>query len=599
MGKTTSITAKLALDTSDYQKGLRKAEEETAAFKRRMDAAAAFTGGGPAIPRAQLDQRMRLEAAGFSPISTGSQVTGLNLRKFQPPPIDRAVLTSQAQWNHLVGTGVSKMAEQAKGFSKLKAASSNAGMGILEVSRALEDAQYGMKGVMNNIPGMVMAFGGTAGLAGAASLVAVSFYALYQSWNYLQESLGNQEPETVAALRQRQLAEALQETKRRSDEAVEAYDRAYGEGLAQRREGALDYLDRELEGQNKVTDATLELARARAAALEGADRMRATAAAESAAEIETLNRTAALTQKKLDIEQDYVAASLERLRVLKEELQLLPKMSRVTVGADGSRQTRIEAQDPAKEDALKRKIAIEEATLASNQARMDELNRSKMEQDHYRSKILPLKEKAAQQQIQNERAKETERTRADSVKTFWRSVEKIAADAKDAALKIARNLKEAEENTRRLKETREDAAVDHLRARGRGAAADRRQRKLTEERRAAQLMEQNPLMSKDEAARIAAQERIDSRRGIRGAPARQYQGLDAFKRGSMPRPDFPALENRAAPSAKSRRVPDQNKAAADPAVDAINRGTDRTVSAITDLKTALTPAVADKIKPAA
>jgi hypothetical protein len=48
------------------------------------------------------------------------------------------------------------------------------GMGVLEVSRAIEDAQYGIRGVLNNIPGMIQSFGGSMGLAGVVSIAAVA-----------------------------------------------------------------------------------------------------------------------------------------------------------------------------------------------------------------------------------------------------------------------------------------------------------------------------------------------------------------------------------------------------------------------------------------
>lgn len=47
------------------------------------------------------------------------------------------------------------------------------GRAALEVSRAVEDAQYGIAGVLNNLPGLVMMLGGGAGLAGALSLAVV------------------------------------------------------------------------------------------------------------------------------------------------------------------------------------------------------------------------------------------------------------------------------------------------------------------------------------------------------------------------------------------------------------------------------------------
>ncbi|MFC7337278.1 hypothetical protein ACFQY0_08840 [Haloferula chungangensis] len=63
----------------------------------------------------------------------------------------------------------------------------NAGLAFLELSRAVEDAQYGFRGVMNNLPGMVMMMGGTAGLAGAVSVSAVAVYNLNEALAKLHE----------------------------------------------------------------------------------------------------------------------------------------------------------------------------------------------------------------------------------------------------------------------------------------------------------------------------------------------------------------------------------------------------------------------------
>jgi len=50
----------------------------------------------------------------------------------------------------------------------------NFGGAVLELSRAVEDAQYGLRGVQNNLPGLITMLGGSAGLAGVVSLVAVA-----------------------------------------------------------------------------------------------------------------------------------------------------------------------------------------------------------------------------------------------------------------------------------------------------------------------------------------------------------------------------------------------------------------------------------------
>jgi hypothetical protein len=66
------------------------------------------------------------------------------------------------------------------------------GLGFLAVSQAVEDAQYGLKGVLNNIPQAVLGFGGSAGLAGAFSLAAVAAYSFYravQSFSGLDDAI--------------------------------------------------------------------------------------------------------------------------------------------------------------------------------------------------------------------------------------------------------------------------------------------------------------------------------------------------------------------------------------------------------------------------
>jgi hypothetical protein len=54
----------------------------------------------------------------------------------------------------------------------------NVGRGFLELSRAAEDAQYGLAGVLNNIPTTIQMFGGSAGLAAGISITAVAMKIL-------------------------------------------------------------------------------------------------------------------------------------------------------------------------------------------------------------------------------------------------------------------------------------------------------------------------------------------------------------------------------------------------------------------------------------
>lgn len=66
----------------------------------------------------------------------------------------------------------------------------NLGMAAMETSRGIEDLQYGFNGIVNNIPGMVMAFGGTMGLTAVISLVAIAANQLVLHWDSLMDALG-------------------------------------------------------------------------------------------------------------------------------------------------------------------------------------------------------------------------------------------------------------------------------------------------------------------------------------------------------------------------------------------------------------------------
>ena len=69
-------------------------------------------------------------------------------------------------------------------------------MGFLAFSQAVEDAQYGIRGVLNNLPQMVMGFGGGMGLAGGISLAAVAAVTLYP---HLKRLYGITDNENVKA----------------------------------------------------------------------------------------------------------------------------------------------------------------------------------------------------------------------------------------------------------------------------------------------------------------------------------------------------------------------------------------------------------------
>ena len=77
--------------------------------------------------------------------------------------------------------------------------SGNAGMAVLELSRALEDAQYGIRGVLNNLPGLIGMLGGGAGLAGVISIAAVAITQLWEKFSTSAKAEADLKSLTAAA----------------------------------------------------------------------------------------------------------------------------------------------------------------------------------------------------------------------------------------------------------------------------------------------------------------------------------------------------------------------------------------------------------------
>lgn len=71
-------------------------------------------------------------------------------------------------------------------------------MALLEVSRAVEDAQYGIAGIVNNIPGLVASLGLGAGVAGAASLAAVAINQIAKNFADVPDAADEAMKATIA-----------------------------------------------------------------------------------------------------------------------------------------------------------------------------------------------------------------------------------------------------------------------------------------------------------------------------------------------------------------------------------------------------------------
>ena len=132
---------------------------------------------------------------------------------------------------------------------KTKKSAESMGGGFLELSRAVEDAQYGLNGVLNNLPTMVQRFGGPSGLAAAVSLTAVAIYSLRGKFAELSAYLNGEQFATAA--------DSVATVKKRLDELTDKphkLDIDYSR-LDEARK-LLDVMEKKLAGFKSIADQT-------------------------------------------------------------------------------------------------------------------------------------------------------------------------------------------------------------------------------------------------------------------------------------------------------------------------------------------------------
>jgi hypothetical protein len=166
----------------------------------------------------------------------------------------------------------------AVGIVSAGGASRNSGMAVLELSRALEDAQYGIRGVLNNIPGLITMLGGGMGLAGIVSIAAVAVTQLWEKFGGAADAEADLEKlneaaeklegrlSSLAAIVREDFGQALTEQKGKLAELMSEWETAsknlkqsYGEmdkGVARQLEQDLAKL--EMEKEQALAGATPE-----------------------------------------------------------------------------------------------------------------------------------------------------------------------------------------------------------------------------------------------------------------------------------------------------------------------------------------------------
>jgi colicin import membrane protein len=148
----------------------------------------------------------------------------------------------QEQETGVVGkaTVTTNSATQAK--KELGKASNNGAMGLLALSNAVQDVQYGFGGMVNNIPQIVTGLGMGMGVAGAVQIAAVGFQFLLKNVDLFGEKAkeaarnaadlaSDAMADADAAYKVAEATKAATESQERHNEAMQAAEERYKEQI--------------------------------------------------------------------------------------------------------------------------------------------------------------------------------------------------------------------------------------------------------------------------------------------------------------------------------------------------------------------------------
>lgn len=146
----------------------------------------------------------------------------------------------------------------------------NMGQGALQAAYFFDDLQYGIRGILNNIPGLVMGFGGGAGLAGAISIAVLAGAKLYE-W------MGKTEDKSADLAKKmkehsKEIAEASRQAIRTSYQALQEFNQQERtKTVNEEYQNYVKGITREFEYQTEELEKQIRLRREEAARKKGID----------------------------------------------------------------------------------------------------------------------------------------------------------------------------------------------------------------------------------------------------------------------------------------------------------------------------------------
>lgn len=163
-----------------------------------------------------------------------------------------------------------RLRSASAGSQKATRSIKNMGQGALQAAYFFDDLQYGIRGIMNNIPGLVMGFGGGAGLAGAISIAVLAGAKLYE-W------MGKTEDKSADLAKKmkeqsKEIAESYRESLRESYQALQEFNQQERtKTVNEEYQNYVKGITREFEYQTEELEKQIRLRREEAARKKGID----------------------------------------------------------------------------------------------------------------------------------------------------------------------------------------------------------------------------------------------------------------------------------------------------------------------------------------
>lgn len=205
--------------------------------------------------------------------------------------------------------------------NRIPASARNNAQALLELSRGFEDLQYGIRGVLNNIPSLVMSLGGGAGLAGAISIGAVAGSILVNTLSQT-EAAADAAAEKLEGLAERVGSLKSEQIAKLSDNITASADaaRKLAENYDQTQAAEQAFATGALDRAEKLAQAQRLIAESLGIQVDAYKELEAAAAREQ-------ERRRLAAEQAVAAENDKVAKAREALEIQADEVRQLAELN--------------------------------------------------------------------------------------------------------------------------------------------------------------------------------------------------------------------------------------------------------------------------------